>query len=51
MLAADYLIVRLLNKKFDYGKTPVIRFAIECLGAGAIQIFCTGGNNFLLSQL
>jgi hypothetical protein len=31
MLAADIFLVRLLNRKIDYGKRPVRRFALELL--------------------
>jgi sensor histidine kinase YesM len=43
MLVADFFIVRLLNKKFDYGKNPVLRFGIELLAVGVLAIvvaFC-----------
>jgi sensor histidine kinase YesM len=53
MLVADFFIVRLLNKYFDYGKNPIIRFAIELLTTGLLAVvmaICLNFSSLLMEK-
>lgn len=41
MLAADIFLIRLLNRRIDYGKRPVQRFSLELLLLGVLTVLVT----------
>jgi sensor histidine kinase YesM len=41
MLAADIFLIRLLNRRIDYGKRPIQRFSLELLLLGVLTVLLT----------